>query len=176
VSLWFDLETFKTPLLWLTAIFGLLTAVYTAFLFSQAKGRDFWQSPVLPIHMVVHSFMAGAASLIIIAGFTNADETWVDFLKNVLVISLGINLITLVVELFSKHPTVDAASVVGMIIKGRYSKLFWFGVAVAGNLIPLLLLIFGGTVAFAIGAVLSLTGIYFTEKIWVEAPQRVPLA
>src|SRR5829696_1491216 len=40
---------------------AILTAVYTAFLFAQAKGRDFWQSPVLGLHMIVHSFIAGAA-------------------------------------------------------------------------------------------------------------------
>src|SRR2546423_15591095 len=42
-------------------IFALLSAVYTAFLFAQAKGRDFWQSPMLGLHMIIHSVMAGAA-------------------------------------------------------------------------------------------------------------------
>jgi len=35
-----------------TALVAVIVAVYTAFLFAQAKGRDFWQSPTLAIHML----------------------------------------------------------------------------------------------------------------------------
>jgi formate-dependent nitrite reductase membrane component NrfD len=49
----------------LGAIFALLSAVYTAFLFAQAKGRDFWQSPMLGLHMIIHALMAGAAVILI---------------------------------------------------------------------------------------------------------------
>jgi hypothetical protein len=48
---------------------------------------------------------------------------------------------------------------------------------IIGNIIPVLILIFSGNIWFtAIAAALSLIGIYITEKIWVEAPQRIPLA
>ena len=43
--------------LWLTRGRGLplaaLTAVYTAYLFAQAKARDLWQNPLLPPHLLV---------------------------------------------------------------------------------------------------------------------------
>jgi hypothetical protein len=35
---------------------------------------------------------------------------------------------------------------------------------------------FDGTWSLASAGVLILLGIYITEKIWVEAPQRIPLA
>jgi hypothetical protein len=38
-----------------------MTAVYTAFLFAQAKARDLWQNPLLPPHLVVQAVQAGAA-------------------------------------------------------------------------------------------------------------------
>jgi len=69
-----------------------------------------------------------------------------------------------------------------MITKGRYKKLFWFGVVLIGNVLPLMLLSFRGVEEsldgsiLTIAAVFILLGIYATEKIWVEAPQRVPLA
>ena len=60
----------QIPLLnWVTAGVAGLVAVYTAFLFAQAKGRDFWQSPTLAIHMLVHSIMAGAASFLLLGLF-----------------------------------------------------------------------------------------------------------
>ena len=37
-------------------------AVYTAYLFAQAKARDMWQSPLLPPHLAVQATLAGAAA------------------------------------------------------------------------------------------------------------------
>ena len=38
---------------------SLLTAVYTAYLFAQAKARDMWQNPLLPPHLFVQAAAAG---------------------------------------------------------------------------------------------------------------------
>ncbi|WP_456423394.1 4Fe-4S dicluster domain-containing protein, partial [Lutibacter sp.] len=77
----FDVNSGETILLWITAVFAVLLAIYTAFLFAQAKGRDFWQSPTLPLHMLVHSVMAGA-SIFIIASLIFGNEDWMSILKN----------------------------------------------------------------------------------------------
>src|ERR1051326_9380047 len=42
---------------------SLLTAVYTAYLFAQAKARDLWQNPLLPPHLVVQALILGALIL-----------------------------------------------------------------------------------------------------------------
>jgi hypothetical protein len=44
--------------------------------------------------------------------------------------------------------------------------------------IPLALLYFGGMngMLMAVAGLIVLIGIYLTEKIWVEAPQRIPLS
>ena len=156
---------------------AVLVAVYTAFLFAQAKGRDFWQSPILAIHMLVHSLMAGAAAFAIIALFTNTTIEWTSYLKYMLIGTIGVNLVTLLFELSTTHPTVDAERVSNMITKGQYSKLFYGGTVLLGNLIPIALLFFWPTnpVLLAVAGALVLLGIYFTEHIWVEAPQRIPL-
>src|SRR5262245_24513072 len=46
---------------------ALATAVYTAYLFAQAKARDLWQSPLLPAHLAVQAVLAGAAALLPVA-------------------------------------------------------------------------------------------------------------
>jgi formate-dependent nitrite reductase membrane component NrfD len=75
------------------------------------------------------------------------------------------------------HPSTAAHTVVEMIVKGRYKNLFWIGVVVIGNVLPLVLLFTSpSTTMLAVIAALILIGIYATEKIWVEAPQRIPLA
>ena len=176
VNTWFNLGIPETPLLWVTAIFAVLLAIYTAFLFAQAKGRDFWQSPTLPLHMLVHSVMAGVA-IFVLASLIFGKEDWMSMLKITLIVALAVNLFSLVTELTITHPSTAAHTVVEMITKGRYKNLFWIGVVLIGNIIPLALLVFAPSATMLIvSAILVLIGIYVTEKIWVEAPQRIPLA
>ncbi|MCC6723240.1 MAG: polysulfide reductase NrfD [Saprospiraceae bacterium] len=155
---------------------GILTAIYTAYLFAQAKGRDFWQSPVLALHMLIHSFVAGAAFFGILALVDAPSEGWLTYLKAVLVIGIAVNLIVMLVELTTTHMTQEAKLTANMITKGRYKQLFWWGVVIMGNLLPLILMLSGMEYGVQIGGLLALIGIYFTEKIWVEAPQQIQLS
>lgn len=173
---WFDFGIPELPLLWMTAVFAVLLAIYTAFLFAQAKGRDFWQSPSLALHMLVHSVMAGAA-IFTLAALVFGNEEWMSVLGVTLIVTLAINLFTMLTELTMTHPSTAAHTVVKMITKGRYKILFWIGVVLIGNITPLVLLVFAtSTAMLTVSAILILIGIYATEKIWVEAPQRIPLA
>ena len=177
MSQYLELAIVKNIAMWITGVTALVVAIYTAFLFGQAKGRDFWQSPTLALHMLVHSFMAGAAALALIASVTDASIAWKDFLSMVMMIGIGVNLLTMLVELTMTHPTVDSHTVAHMITKGRYATKFYVGVLLVGNLLPLSLLLFVGTpLAFVGAGVAVLVGIYFTEQIWVEAPQRIALS
>ena len=82
------------------------------------------------------------------------------------------------IELITTHPTKDAKTTVTMITKGRYKNLFWLGVIGLGNLVPLIILLTVTSMPMAIAGagIVSLIGIYMTEHIWVEAPQRIPLS
>lgn len=172
----FDLGIPEMPLVSVTAVFAVLLAIYTAFLFAQAKGRDFWQSPSLALHMLVHSVMAGAGIFALVFMFLGATKA-MPFIGMILIIALILNLFTVITELTMTHPSTSAHTVVKMITKGRYKNLFWIGTILIGNVIPLALLLFVPTSGMTvIAAALVLIGIYATEKIWVEAPQRIPLA
>ncbi len=177
LSKWFDWTTFQTPLLYITAIIAILVAIYTAFLFAQAKARDFWQSPTLIIHMLVHSFMAGASAFGILSLIADDGSSWLGFLKAVLIGAILVNVATIIMEITISHPTKDAKDTVHMITSGRYKSLFWGGVMLFGNITPLLILFGLGTssMSLAIAGVITLIGIYITEKIWIEAPQRIGL-
>jgi len=174
----FDWAFLIAPLMWTTAVVSVIVAIYTAFLFAQAKGRDFWQSPTLSFHMLVHSILAGAALFGILSVFLGGAENWLNYLQNILLVGLGVNLAIMLIELSTTHPTADAKRTVDMILKGRYKNQFWFGAVLVGNLIPFALLLTMGSVGFVLplAAAVILFGIYITEHIWVEAPQRIPLS
>jgi Fe-S-cluster-containing dehydrogenase component/formate-dependent nitrite reductase membrane component NrfD len=162
---------------WAGLIFAVPLAGYTAFLLAQGKGRDFWQSPVLPLHMLGHSMMAGGAAIGIIGTFTGLSVYWEDLLQIVMIGAIAMNLAIVAAELLMSHPTKDAKLAAKMIYNGKFSFLFYAGTLLLGNVLPALLLVFGGmpiTMLFA--SVFILAGIFITEYIWIRAPQLIPLS
>lgn len=170
---WRNVEIFAS---WAAAFSAVIVAAYTAFLVAQAKGRDFLQSPVLPLHMLVHALLAGAA--IFAAGmlFTALPASWTGYTRLALYAAILLNLITIALELLTPHPTADAKAAKQMIISGRFSRTFWYGVLLVGNAVPLVMLALAGTLLLPAVAMLVLIGIYLTEHIWVRAPQLILLS
>ncbi len=158
-------------------IFALLSAVYTAFLFAQAKGRDFWQSPMLGLHMIIHSLMAGFAVYLLVNLFLNVSVGFTLVLTFLSIVTLAVHLITLAIELTTTHSTEDAHTVVQMITKGQFSWAFWWGMILCGNVLPLALLLLTGNIfILALAGILILIGLGFAQHIWVKAPQLIPLS
>jgi len=158
-------------------VFGLLSAVYTAFLFAQAKGRDFWQSPMLGLHMILHSLMAGLAVFLITSMFLKFNIGLEYMLGIATIAALGFHLVTLAIELTTTHTTEDAHKVVQMITKGQFSTAFWFGMIIVGNFIPLVILLtVENYLAVGVSGILMLIGLAFAQHIWVKAPQLIPLS
>jgi len=157
-------------------ILALLTAVYTAFLFAQAKGRDFWQSPMLGLHMIIHALMAGFAVFLLALPLFNVNFGFRMVLTFFSIALLVFHLITLAIELTTTHTTDDAHKTVKMITRGEFARKFWLGMIFAGNIAPFLLLFTGQIWLFVASGALILIGLWFAEDIWVKAPQRIPLS
>jgi Fe-S-cluster-containing dehydrogenase component/formate-dependent nitrite reductase membrane component NrfD len=146
---------------------GVLTAVYTAYLFAQAKARDLWQSPLLPPHLLVQSLLLGSAALMPFA-------LWLEpAALGPLAWTLGAtslaHLLLVWGETTLAHPTAHAALAVWEMTKGRYAAFFWAGLA----------LTLGGVLAPWLGiaaAPLALAGLLLHEHAYVQAGQSVPLA
>jgi Fe-S-cluster-containing dehydrogenase component/formate-dependent nitrite reductase membrane component NrfD len=160
----------------LCVFLAIVVSVYTAFLFAQARGRDFWQSPLLPFHMLLHSMLAGSAVFALL-GATGQLETG-SFPNLAMGICILLNLVLLLTELYTTHSTSDSKAVVAMITKGRYKNHFWWKVVAGCNLLPLvcLLLVRDYPPIVIPAALLTIAGIYFAERIWIEAPQRINLS
>ncbi|BBL79096.1 4Fe-4S ferredoxin [Rubrobacter xylanophilus] len=167
-------------LAWPLVVAAGATAVYTAFLFAQAKGRSFWQSPALPVHMLVHAAVAGAAALYIASLLVGGLEPLRPALALTLAVGIAAGLVVMWAELSVEHPDRDAARAAKMIYAGRYRGLFWGVSVVLGSLVPLALIAAGVALSLpllvAAAGALALAGILATEHAWVEAPQLIPLA
>ncbi|HSR42636.1 MAG TPA: NrfD/PsrC family molybdoenzyme membrane anchor subunit, partial [Longimicrobiales bacterium] len=159
---------------------ALLTAVYTAFLFGQAEGRDLWQSTLLPFHLVVQAVVAGGAVLLL-ADAALGFATGVSVLAaGALALGLTVDLLVLLPgELGMPHASDGASEAAEAILRGRYRHHFWWGAVVVGHLLPLGLVaarasgVAGAWAPAAAGAT-ALIGLYLYEHAYVMAPQRIP--
>jgi Fe-S-cluster-containing dehydrogenase component/formate-dependent nitrite reductase membrane component NrfD len=190
IMLWLATQTFgwfllEGPAMALGGIFAAGSAIYSAFLFKQARGRVFWHSSVTPVHLLVQAFVAGAAMLLLvlaieslISGHRPGDEAW-QFLYYELMGALVANGVLIASELFMPEDNVERRRAVRLITRGYFSKLFWSGAVILGLLIPLIALASGAAqingIAIAV-SLLTLAGIYIWEHIWVQAGQAVPLS
>jgi Fe-S-cluster-containing dehydrogenase component/formate-dependent nitrite reductase membrane component NrfD len=167
-------------LLWPGGIAAILAAIYTGFLFGQAKGRDLWLSPALPVHLLVQALLAGASILAIVGLVVRSNPQTKVLLHDVLLWSLVANLfIILVGELWMPHGTQDAAKAARLILYGPYGKAFWSVVVGLGHVVPVLLLnLVPGApigISFLAGGC-ALIGLLAFEHLWLMAGQAVPLS
>lgn len=176
----FNAEGLRHFLLWPGGLLAILAAIYTGFLFGQAKGRDLWLSPALPVHLLTQALLAGAASLAIVAVAVPSNPATKGLLHDVLLWSTVANLfIMLVGELWMPHGAQDATRAARMITRGPFSKLFWSGVVGLGHAVPVLLLALvpGSPIGISLLAGgLALAGLLIFEHIWLLAGQSVPLS
>jgi Fe-S-cluster-containing dehydrogenase component/formate-dependent nitrite reductase membrane component NrfD len=144
-----------------------LAAVYTAYLFAQAKARDLWQNPLLPAHMLVQAGVAGSAALLLAAAWWQPRA--VGWLEWALLGTCAAHLLLVLGEAGIGHPTEHARLAVHEMTRGGLARLYWagFGLVAAGIAAP---------AAGAWVAPLALAGLAAYEHAYVQAGQRVPLA
>jgi len=164
----------------LLIIFSTLSAVYTAFLFAQAKGRDFWQNPILLLYMFIHSLIGGAVVWLIASVLVFLPESFISFMKSVLIGSIAIHLLLEFAEFVIPHSTKDSHLVSEIISRGSLKYLFWCGAILFGNIIPIILLTVSvlaiQPLFLLLAGILILAGIYISNHIIVRAPQLIPLS
>lgn len=160
------------PLLVAAAVLAVGSAVYTAFLFGQAEGRDLWQSALFPFHLLLQAVFLGAGALAIV---DLASGRSASLAVGVFATSLIVDLfVTLAGEFAMPHASETAARAAHAITSGKYKTMFWWGAIVLGHVAPLALLWFGAAPATIAAFVLATVGLYFYEYAFVMAPQEVP--
>jgi Fe-S-cluster-containing dehydrogenase component/formate-dependent nitrite reductase membrane component NrfD len=162
------LDSIAGALRWVSAGLGAAAAGYSGFLFAQAEGRDFWQSPLRAPHLVVEAIVAGSAALLL-AGADAAAQ-------NVLLGSLAVHGLFLAADLATSHGGKDAERAKHLLISGVFATQFWSCVFL-GIVVPAALLIFQlGDIAAALAGILALCGILLYGLLWVRVGQAVPLS
>ncbi|HVP10467.1 MAG TPA: 4Fe-4S dicluster domain-containing protein [Phycisphaerae bacterium] len=170
------ISSLSSVLLWLTVAGGGLAAIYTAWLFGQCEGRDLWQTPLLPLHMLVQGWLASAAVLALLApACADASQT-LRVAGGALALGLAFHLLTMIAEFLMPPATDSAQYAARLLTRGPFRFAFWAGAIVLGVLIPAVLLAVGWGQAGLIGwaAASALVGMLVYEWCFVMAGQGVP--
>jgi formate-dependent nitrite reductase membrane component NrfD len=185
-----EMAALRGPLTGAAVILGAAAAGYSAFLFGQAEGRDFWQSPLLLWQLLAGAALAGSAVLVLAAAvMPTPGATWlaqVTVLQASVLATLGIVL----AELYSPHPNKDVATAAALIKRGPLAGRFWLGYVLLGVLLPSALVVGAlagvsdgvvrlGSLSVGAGvlaAVLALVGLWLYEDVWVRAGQSVAMS
>jgi formate-dependent nitrite reductase membrane component NrfD len=146
---------------------ALMAGIYTAFLFAQAEGRDFWQSQVTPVHMALQTVYLGAIAGLAVGG----DEA----LRPVAAVALVGSLATLLLGEFGTTRANEIASRAQADIQwGAWRAHFWAGGVLLGHAVPLALL-FPARMPLdwlALGA--AAAGLFAYAYAFIMAPQHIP--
>lgn len=171
---------------WLLVIglpLSIMTAVYTAYLFAQAKARDMWQSSLLPPHLLIQALLVGSAALLPFAvrfePETRLDPGVTVPLIWILAITSLVHVLMIWGEVSLTHVTAHARLAVWEMVRGRYKSDFWLGLilSILGGLLPWLALTGYVSTSLGVGgAPMALIGLMLYENAYVQAAQSVPLA
>jgi formate-dependent nitrite reductase membrane component NrfD len=150
----------------LGAPLAAMTAIYTAFLFAQAKARDLWQSPLLPPHLVVQAVVVGSAALLLLEPVVAVPHVAV---SRLLAAAAAVHVAMALGEITLTHPTAHARLAAREMTAGRYRRVFWLGLALAVVAVAAPWLPIASPIA-------ALAGVLAFEHAHVQAGQAVPLA
>lgn len=159
---------------WPLVALALATAGYSGYLFAQAKGRDFWQSPLLPLHLSVQALAAGAGVMVLLLSHSpDHSHELARFLAAALLAHLGLIAFG---EVTVAHATRDGALAAHAMVRGRYAKFFWTGIVLA--VVAVACAVWGEPVGppAVLAGLTSLAGLAFYEHAWNLAGQAPPLS
>lgn len=158
-------------------VLSVLVAVYTAFLFAQAKARDLWQSPALPLHLLAQAVVAGCAALSLQSLWVPGGEQAGELLRWLLAAGLAVHLVLALGEVALPHPTADAARAARQMASGAFRWQYRGGLVAAAAALGLAAAGGGaGPGWVAAASVVALLGLLAYEHAYVQAGQSVPLS
>ena len=150
-------------------------AVYTAYLFRQAKGREMWQAKYLPLHMGIQALISGSSICIIMSTVFGMLEKSYEFSVNVLVFGLVISGMIIGIEHVANKSRSGPVKIANQhLISGKYKYWFWIGVVIIGHVFPMMVLLTDISFMGLLCGLSALCGLYSYEYGLVMSAQDVP--
>lgn len=128
----------------LGALFAFGTMIYTGILLGAARPIAFWSTAMLPLLFLVSALSTGIMAVVLVASF--AAETHagaIHSLARIDTVLIVLEMFVLVFYLQATHRVPESRASAELLLRGAWAPLFWWGVAILGLIVPLLLDLFG---------------------------------
>jgi Fe-S-cluster-containing dehydrogenase component/formate-dependent nitrite reductase membrane component NrfD len=165
----------SSVLLWPVVIAALPASVYTAFLFGQCRGRDLWQTRLLPWHLLAQCVTSSGAVLALVPGGLGLTAALRHAAVVGLVAGLGAHALVVLRELALPHAAAGARQAAHLITRGPFRRTFWTSSVAVGLALPAALFAVSTTSATVVGlaGAAALVGLGSWEWCFVMAGQGV---
>jgi formate-dependent nitrite reductase membrane component NrfD len=165
------------------AVFSVLVMVYTGVLLGASRAIAFWNTAMLPLLFLLSASSTGLLATLLLSPSREGLEPAYRFLARADLFLLVLESLVVVFYLQASHRTDESRASVQLLLKGRLSSMFWFGLVTLGLAIPLaielveLLSAEGqtGTALLRVAAVAGLAGGLFLRRLILAAGVRTPL-
>ncbi len=183
IARFFEAHALADGLRYPNAFLGLMTAIYTAFLFAQCEGRDLWQNTGrLTVHLTVQALMCGSLALLPIACAVGGDA---GLLALIALLATGVHVVLSWLELIP-HGTENSKQAASLLLRIPWTKdsslgAFQIGLvgSVLASLVAFTVVVTGAPAASlltSVVAAIGFLGLFFYEQAFVRAAQIPPLS
>jgi polysulfide reductase chain C len=159
-------------------VFGVLTVLYTGFLFDTTRSIPFWSTPILPLLFLVSGVSTGifALMLVLVLSGLLVDEE-ISLLSRIDLFVILFEGLVLFFYLHGMHEVTAARASVRRLVKDDLSSAFWGGVVGLGLMVPFLIEVFLADRVFAtvMACLCGLLGGIFVRYVVVNAAVKAPL-
>jgi formate-dependent nitrite reductase membrane component NrfD len=165
-------------------VFALGTVVYTGILLGAARPIAFWSTALLPLLFLVSALSTGIMAVILIAWLAGAGRTEpVQILARLDMVLIILEMLVLGFYLQGTHRVPESRASAQLVLVGSIAPLFWWGVALLGLTVPLVLdllgeytLAGGGAVAAALmGSLCGIVGGLCLREVVLAGGIHAPL-
>ncbi|MDJ0973272.1 MAG: polysulfide reductase NrfD [Planctomycetota bacterium] len=172
-------EPVATIVFGVTIVAGALTAMYTAWLFAQAKGRALWMRKGLATHLLVQAWVAGCALLLLSYPLFPWTREHLTIVRVALAIGLFAHTAFIVLEhrLAPVGREAEYERAAALLSRGPFARrrqVWTGGVGIGAPLIGLLLTT--SPITWMLIGAMVLVGLWNEEDTFVRAGQALPIS
>lgn len=128
----------------LGAIFAVGTMIYTGVLLAAARPIAFWSTAMLPLLFLVSALSTGVMAVVLVGSLTGIEHAGpMAMLAKVDIALIVFEVLVIIMYFQATHRVPESRASAKRVLSGPLAPLFWFGFAVLGLLIPLVLELLG---------------------------------
>jgi len=157
-------------------VFAFGTMIYTGILLGANRPIAFWSTAMLPLLFLVSALSTGVMAVVLVAAIAgHGHDAVVEWLARRDLLLIGLEIVVLAFYLQGTHRVSESRASAQLVLTGALAPFFWFGVAILGLLLPLVLEAAGGLPLAVVASLCGLAGGLMLRYVVLAGGIHAPL-